>query len=167
MNNCKNEKCSKCGECCTPFLPMTKNEVKMVRDYLKNHSKIKEKALENPIFKDGKIIIRCCFYDANKKECMIYPVRPLICQMYKCNQSKLKIEKNKDFVIAHSFYNTDINTIDDFRSLLFGDYRMLVLAVGEHLKKKPEELVEFFKEIGRDDVAIELQRQIELAKREE
>lgn len=167
MNFCKNGECSRCGGCCTPFLPMTKSEVKTVKEYLKKNPQIKEKALNQPFFKGNDIYVRCCFYDANKKECMIYPVRPLICQMYKCNQSKLKIEKNKDFVIAHSFYNTNVNTIDDFRSLLFGDYRMLVLAVGDQLKKKPEELIEFFKQLGREEVANEIERQMRLLKGDE
>lgn len=167
MNFCKNNECSKCGNCCTPFLPMTKSEVKAVREFLKNHADIKEKALNNPFFESGNVYIRCCFYDKDKKECMIYPVRPLICQMYKCNQSEEKIESNKDFIISRAHYNTKAGTVDDFRSILFGDYRMLVLAVGDQLKKNPAELVDFFKEIGRNDVAAELERQIELAKKVE
>ena len=167
MNFCKNNECSRCGGCCTPFLPMTKSEVKTVREYLKKNPKIKDRALENPIFENGKVYVRCCFYDSKKKECMIYPVRPFICKAYKCNQDDLKIEDNKNFIESKAHYNIDAKTIHDFRSLLFDDYRMIVLAVGDKLKKKPEELVDFFKEIGRDEVAIELQRQIELVKREE
>lgn len=166
MNFCKNGVCSRCGGCCTPFLPMTKSEVKIVKEYLKKNPQIKERALNQPFFKGNDIYVRCCFYDSDKKECMIYPVRPFICRAYKCNQDESKIENNKNFVESRAYYNSDVKTIDDFRSLLFGDYRMLVLAVGDQLRKKPEELVDFFKEIGRDDVATELERQIELAKKE-
>lgn len=166
MNFCKNNECSRCGNCCTPFLPMTKSEVKTVKEYLKKNPQIKERALDQPFFKGNDIYVRCCFYDSDRKECMIYPVRPLICQMYKCNQDELKIENNKNFIESEAYYNTDAKTIHDFRSLLFNDYRMVVLAVGDKTKKKPEELLEFFKELGRDDIATELEKRIKMLKKE-
>lgn len=167
MNFCKNGECSRCGACCTPFLPMTKSEVKAVKEYLKKNPQIRERALNQPFFKGNNVYVRCCFYDDEKKECMIYPVRPFICRAYKCDQDELKIENNKNFIYAKAYYNTDAKTIHDFRSLLFDDYRMVVLAVGDETKKNPEQLVEFFKEIGRDDVANELERQIKLLKGDE
>lgn len=167
MNFCKNGECSRCGACCTPFLPMTKSEVKVVKEYLKKNPQIKERALNQPFFKGNNVYVRCCFYDDEKKECMIYPVRPFICRAYKCNQDELKIENNKNFIYAKAYYNTDAKTVHDFRSLLFDDYRMVVLAVGDETKKNPEQLVEFFKELGRDDVANELERQIKLLKGDE
>ena len=167
MNFCKNNECSRCGACCTPFLPMTKNEVKTVKEFLKKNPQIRERALNQPFFKGNNVYVRCCFYDDEKKECMIYPVRPFICRAYKCDQDELKIENNKNFIYAKAYYNTDAKTIHDFRSLLFDDYRMVVLAVGDKTQKNPEQLVEFFKEIGRDDVANELERQIKLLKGDE
>lgn len=167
MNFCKNGECSRCGACCTPFLPMTKSEVKTVKEYLKKNPQIRERALNQPFFKGNNVYVRCCFYDDEKKECMIYPIRPFICRAYKCNQDDLKIENNKNFIYAKAYYNTDAKTVHDFRSLLFNDYRMIVLAVGDETKKNPEQLVEFFKEIGRDDVANELERQIKLLKGDE
>lgn len=167
MNFCKNGECSRCGACCTPFLPMTKSEVKAVKEYLKKNPQIRERALNQPFFKGNNVYVRCCFYDDDKKECMIYPVRPFICKAYKCDQDDLKIENNKNFIYAKAYYNTDAKTIHDFRSLLFDDYRMVVLAVGDKTQKNPEQLVEFFKEIGRDDVANELERQIKLLKGDE
>lgn len=167
MNFCKNNECSRCGACCTPFLPMTKSEVKTVKEYLKKNPQIRERALNQPFFKGNNVYVRCCFYDDDKKECMIYPVRPFICRAYKCDQDDLKIENNKNFIYAKAHYNTDAKTIHDFRSLLFDDYRMVVLAVGDETKKNPEQLVEFFKELGRDDVANELERQIKLLKGDE
>ena len=167
MNFCKNGECSRCGACCTPFLPMTKSEVKVVKEYLKKNPQIRERALNQPFFKGNNVYVRCCFYDDEKKECMIYPVRPFICRAYKCDQDELKIENNKNFIYAKAYYNTDAKTVHDFRSLLFDDYRMVVLAVGDETKKNPEQLVEFFKEIGRYDVANELERQIKLLKGDE
>lgn len=167
MNFCKNNQCSRCGNCCTPFLPMTKSEVKTVKEYLKKNPQIRERALNQPFFKGNDVYIRCCFYDSEKKECMIYPVRPLICQLYKCNQDEAKIEDNKKFVQSRSHYNISAETVDDFRSILFNDYRMLVLAIGDTAKKTPEELIKFFKEIGRNDVVIELEKRIKMFKEKE
>lgn len=164
MNFCKNGECSRCGECCTPFIPMTKSEVKTVREYVKKNPQIKERALNQPFFEGNDVYVKCCFYDKDKKECMIYPVRPFICRAYKCNQDDLKIENNKNFMDSRACYNTDLKNIHDFRSLLFNDYRMVVLAVGDETKKNPDQLLEFFKELGRYDVAVELEKQIRIFK---
>ena len=154
MNFCKNDKCSRCGGCCTPFLPMSKNEVKIIREYLKKHKDILEKAFNMPIFKDDNAIIRCCFYDPSEKKCMIYPVRPLICKLYKCNQSKLKIQKNKDFINKKAYYNNcDLKTITDFRDLFFNDKTLVILGLQHHLKfKNKEEMKQFCKENGLEGI---------------
>lgn len=164
MNFCKNGECSRCGECCTPFIPMTKSEIKTVREYVKKNPQIKERALNQPFFEGNDVYVKCCFYDKDKKECMIYPVRPFICRAYKCNQDDLKIENNKNFMDSRACYNTDLKNIHDFRSLLFNDYRMIVLVVGKETKKNPDQLLEFFKTLGRNDVAVELEKQIRIFK---
>lgn len=164
MNFCKNGECSRCGACCTPFLPMTKSEVKTVREYVKKNHQIKERALNQPFFEGNDVYVKCCFYDKDKKECMIYPVRPFICRAYKCNQDDLKIENNKNFMDSRACYNTDLKNIHDFRSLLFNDYRMIVLVVGKETKKNPDQLLEFFNTLGRNDVAVELEKQIRIYK---
>lgn len=146
---------------------MTKSEVKTVKEFLKKNPQIRERALNQPFFKGNNVYIRCCFYDDDKKECMIYPVRPFICIAYKCNQDDLKIENNKNFIYAKAHYNTEAKTIHDFRSLLFNDYRMVVLAIGDETKKNPDQLLEFFKELGRYDVAVELEKQIRIFKENE
>lgn len=167
MNFCKNGECSRCGECCTPFIPMTKSEVKTVREYVKKNPQIKERALNQPFFEGNDVYVKCCFYDKDKKECMIYPARPFICRAYKCNQDDLKIENNKNFMDSRACYNTDVKNIHDFRSLLFNDYRMIVLVVGKETKKNPDQLLEFFKTLGRNDVAVELEKQIRIFKENE
>lgn len=164
MNFCKNGECSRCGECCTPFIPMTKSEVKTVREYVKKNPQIKERALNQPFFEGNDVYVKCCFYDKDKKECMIYPIRPFICRAYKCNQDDLKIENNKNFMDSRACYNTDVKNIHDFRSLLFNDYRMIVLVVGKETKKNSDQLLEFFKTLGRNDVAVELEKQIRIFK---
>lgn len=155
MNYCKGNNCSRCGACCTPFLPMTKKEVKTVKEYLKKHPDVYKRGLENPIFHDDTAIISCCFYDREKKECMIYPVRPFICQVYKCNQPEQKWTSNKMFAINKADYNTNNPaSIADFRSLFFDDPRLIILGAKHFMQTNDLSVVyNTFKKIGREDVA--------------
>lgn len=36
-NNCIDGHCSGCGECCADLLPLTKGEIKRLRDYARKH----------------------------------------------------------------------------------------------------------------------------------
>ena len=153
MNNCINGNCSRCGDCCTPFLPMSKNEVKKIRDYLKRNRDILNRAYNNSPVKDGNLYIRCCFYDPDKKECMIYPVRPTICRLYKCNQPDVVIDANKK-AFANSYYNsTEIETIADFRWIFFRDPTLILAGIKYHTGKNPVEVLE---KIGRSDIICSL-----------
>ena len=151
-NNCINNECSKCGKCCTPFLPMSKNEVKNIERFLKQNPEIIKKALENNPIQDNKVIIRCCFFKDNN--CMIYPVRPFICRAYKCNQSSEIMEKNKKTATNKATYNTlDIKTMNDFRNLFFGDATLIISGIMYFLKIRDiEELEKFVEGIGRKDL---------------
>ena len=152
VNFCKNGKCSRCGNCCTPFIPMSKTEVKKIRTYLKRHPKIAEQAFKKPIIVNGDAIIQCCFYDVDKKICTIYDVRPLICQMFKCDQPLRKVMDNKDFVNARADYNTKVpKTITDFRDLFFEDPSMVALGIFGKLKNK-EEFKKYCTFVGREDL---------------
>ena len=152
MNNCINNNCSKCGQCCTPFLPMSKSEVKKIYDYLKKHPDIINEAYNNGPEIDGKIYIRCCFYKDNK--CLIYEVRPWICRAYKCNQSDLEIASNKNIAGNKAFYNTkDIKTINDFRNLFFNDATLLVAGIIHTTGiKDVDALYEMAKKLGRKEI---------------
>lgn len=70
-------KCSKCGECCTNFLPITQKEVKIIQDYV----------IANKIRPQKQMLVMqnrltCPYY--NGKNCLIYEVRPLICKEFYC-----------------------------------------------------------------------------------
>ena len=72
-------KCSKCGECCSNFLPVTQNEVDIIEEYvIKNNIKPQK---QNLIMKQQ---LTCPYYDG--KKCLIYEVRPLICKAFYCNK---------------------------------------------------------------------------------
>ena len=83
-------KCSGCGSCCSGILPLSKDEVKRIKKYIKTHN-IKEyrNKLLNGI--DGT----CPFRDETEKKCTIYEIRPDICKGFVCNQMMAEIQSRK------------------------------------------------------------------------
>lgn len=72
-------KCSKCGECCTNFLPISQTEADTIQKYV----------IENKIRPQKQMLVMenrltCPYYDG--KKCLIYKVRPLICKAFYCNK---------------------------------------------------------------------------------
>lgn len=79
--------CTGCGECCSCLLPVTKEEINRILDYIKKH-KIKPHKL--PVTDSSSTIdLTCPFLDDTKpsEKCVIYEVRPEICRLYKCDKS--------------------------------------------------------------------------------
>ena len=69
--------CSKCGECCTNFLPVSQQEVDVIQKYV----------ISNNIKPQMQMLVMqnrltCPYYDG--KKCLIYEVRPLICKEFYC-----------------------------------------------------------------------------------
>lgn len=82
--------CSKCGECCTPFLPVTQKEIDVIQKYV----------IENKIRPQKQMLVMqnrlsCPYYDG--KKCLVYEVRPLICKEFYCYK-KLSIETAKKII---------------------------------------------------------------------
>lgn len=161
-NNCINGNCSRCGNCCTPFLPMNKSEVNKVKEYLKQHPEIEERALNNKPVKGKDVYIRCCFYDAEEKSCMVYPARPGICKLYKCDQSQEIINTNKLVQSTTAKYNTtDLKTINDFRNLLWKDATLIIAGILYFLKlDNLQDLYTIVKDLGRNDLMDYVRRMI-------
>lgn len=68
--------CSKCGECCTPFLPITQEEVDTIQRYVvKNNIKPQKDML---VMQNR---LSCPYWNG---KCLIYEVRPLICKKFYC-----------------------------------------------------------------------------------
>lgn len=88
----KNGHCSRCGACCTHHLRMAPMEVTRIKEYIQKHH-IKPCTHNN----NGgpSIDFLCPFLDTSKQHCSctIYPVRPVICQTFKCNQSEQETVK--------------------------------------------------------------------------
>lgn len=102
----KGGKCSECGRCCSTLLPMSKNEERVIRKYIKKHH-IEPVKRVLPTRRDC-IDLVCPFLDfgANEKKCLIYPVRPKICKVFQCNQPPSTIRINKEnFNQTRQIYN--------------------------------------------------------------
>ncbi|MGN0106452.1 MAG: YkgJ family cysteine cluster protein [Hominilimicola sp.] len=83
-------KCSNCGQCCSDMLPMSKKEVKRIKAYIKkNH--IKEQRHNGM----NGIDLTCPFRDEGNRKCLIYDIRPSICQRFKCDKRTEDIQKEK------------------------------------------------------------------------
>lgn len=78
-----NGKCANCGSCCPAILPTTPEEQASLLAYAKEHD-IKP---ELPASPPDLIYMQCPFLNQENKQCMVYPVRPAICQVYICNRT--------------------------------------------------------------------------------
>lgn len=99
-----NGKCTGCGGCCSNLLPMTDEEVKIIRRYIKKH-KIKERRHLAPVA-EPVIDMTCPFLDESKKseKCSIYEVRPHICRQFSCDP-KQRPELDFGFKVASTIRN--------------------------------------------------------------
>lgn len=88
-----NGRCSNCGNCCIPWLPITNREYERIKRYIKKHH-IKQM----PIKKVGNnIYLSCPFRDYENKKCTIYPVRPEVCKSFICSNSLEKVYKKREY----------------------------------------------------------------------
>jgi Fe-S-cluster containining protein len=89
-DHCIDGKCSRCGECCGDYLPITGTELETIRRYVWQH---KIKPYKNKVV-NLPIDITCPFLNG-KKLCVIYEVRPSICRTFKCDMPIEEMRKNK------------------------------------------------------------------------
>lgn len=87
--DCKGN-CSRCGNCCTIGIPITKQEEQRIRIYIEKNN-IEAESL----YEGNNFYAYCCFYDRKNHKCKIYDVRPSICRSFKCNKMKKLLEKEK------------------------------------------------------------------------
>ena len=125
-NNCdKCGNCSRCGECCAATLPLTRNEEKRIKEYIKDNN-ITPEFFQN----ETDMNLQCCFYDRTEKKCKIYEVRPSICRSFKCNRNKDDLEREKFDAHFKAYWNhldgDKMSNITDMRLLFYNDPRSLV-----------------------------------------
>lgn len=79
-------KCIGCGTCCSDFLPISKEEIRKIRKYVRKNN-IKE---QKHLFHMG-YDLTCPFRDEANRRCVIYQIRPQICREFKCDYDPEKI----------------------------------------------------------------------------
>ena len=93
--------CSRCGQCCSNFLPLTENEIMHLIELCKrDDTEFQIKQLP-----DGRIYMLCPFLICNQENnitrCSIYDDRPSICRIFKCDtKQKLSKELSKEYLIT-------------------------------------------------------------------
>ena len=86
----KDGKCSSCGQCCSNLLPLSNNEIRKIKEYIKKHG-IKEQRHNFMVGYD----MTCPFRNEAKRICEIYDVRPAICREFQCNNKAEDIQRSK------------------------------------------------------------------------
>ena len=131
-----NGKCSNCGNCCVPYLPITTQEYKIIKRYIKKHN-IKE---IRPRYEGDNVYISCPFRDYKNKRCTIYPVRPEVCRKFLCSKSELEIDTNRRYYDLRADINGNTSNPFTPMDLLFYDNpEILFLLIIRNFKPKNEE----------------------------
>ena len=112
-NYTRNGECIGCGECCSDFLPVSREDINRIRRYIKQHN-VKER--HNNVLFSSALDVTCPFRDNANRKCTIYSVRPAICREFKCDYTPERISENKDFF--HHHYD-----VISMRQEFFGDRR--------------------------------------------
>lgn len=89
-NFTKEGKCSRCGQCCSNFIPLTRKEIQELQELVKTNIEVQIKTTP-----DGRFIMMCPFLILNNEnevsKCSIYEHRPSICKMFKCSNANMKL----------------------------------------------------------------------------
>ena len=73
--------CSKCGGCCSNYLPLTKREITRLKRI------IKERNLKPEVNMLSNFWYNVCPFLDNANKCSIYAERPAICRAYTCKKA--------------------------------------------------------------------------------
>lgn len=91
MNFTVDGQCSRCGQCCSDFLPLSREEINRIRRYIRVNG-IKEK--HNNVLMQG-FDMTCPFRDEVNRVCTIYRIRPEICREFRCDYDPDRIDTTK------------------------------------------------------------------------
>ena len=97
-----NGKCRDCGNCCGNFLPITPDDYKRIKDYIKVHSiePARPRILLGPWSRPTAHNLCPFLLDAEEHRCAIYPVRPGICKVWSCHKPAENSEIKKWYFSA-------------------------------------------------------------------
>lgn len=152
--NCSNNgSCSKCGECCSPFIPITWKEYKRIKKYI-NENNI------NPInIREGNnVYIKCTFYDRKNKRCNVYPVRPEVCKRFMCSYKQEKININRKYFDERAEINGKTWKLMPMDLLFYNKPDTLIYYIyGQYKPKNQEHFIYILNKVGRGDIAKEIE----------
>lgn len=78
INGC----CSGCGDCCANVLPISKEEVGRIKQYIKKNNIV-------PVNRNNILIgeyIDICPFLSKENKCNIYEIRPEVCRNFLCSE---------------------------------------------------------------------------------
>lgn len=80
-------KCVGCGNCCSNSLFLSQKEINTIKTYIRNHRIKEQMHMVAPLMNQPVLDLTCPFMDSHSKDkkCVIYPVRPLVCRCFTCN----------------------------------------------------------------------------------
>lgn len=143
-----NNKCSNCGGCCIPVLPITMKEYQEIKEYIKEHS---IKAM--PLYDHNNIYMDCPFHDRINKKCNIYPARPAVCREFLCSKSEKELEKNRLYYDERAELNgKNIHKFVPFDLLFYDDPFLSIMYAKDLLGKhcNQHNLVTLLYNFGKD-----------------
>lgn len=98
-NFTKNGECSRCGSCCSRFLPLSRKEIKEIKRFVAKHHIERQIHIGAPLAEPVAQDLCCPFLDISNPEeakCLIYRARPKICSVFRCDQPPSTIKENKE-----------------------------------------------------------------------
>ena len=103
-----NGECSNCGECCSNLLPISSFEIDKIKRYIKKHN-IPEQHKFAPVT-GPTLDLTCPFRSEKERKCLIYEVRPEICRVFKCDQDREEVIRNKN-VLNDRYFPVDMRNV--------------------------------------------------------
>jgi Fe-S-cluster containining protein len=143
----KEGKCSRCGECCTPFIPITNKEYKTIKKYIKENKIDKENLVEG-----NNVYIKCCFYNRKEKKCNIYKVRPEVCKRFKCCNTPQQINARRKYFNDRADINKAGTKIQGMDELFYGDLTSILYYIKYLNPQNDKQFKAILKYLGREDM---------------
>lgn len=165
-NNCISGKCTKCGQCCTDFIPLKLKEVDTLKKYIAEHNiELTDWTEFNPTTGMYDIKMFCPLLEKGTNLCKAYEVRPNICKTFKCCKNPQIVYKERDAIAKSSKYNTldkhsgYLTNVYSLYELLTGDktktIELLVSIAHKEDKVSLEKLHQLLKLFNREDITDE------------
>lgn len=154
-NNCCGKKCSQCGECCGPFLPLTYHEIKKIKKAIKDYNITYD---VNEYIIDTGVYMQCPFLDMKTRKCKLHAIsstlKPEVCRKFQCNLDAQTIHNNKIYFDNRADVNGFSSRFIPMDLIFFDSPFMLLFYATRELKIEDEEtLLKFLNDTGNKDVA--------------